>query len=886
MKTNWAAILISLLWIVLSMWLPMFITTSGAGEIIFLAPEHYVYGYPSEEPINIMGYLRNVEAGTPVSITVSLTLPDGATLYLGPDLVFKAQNVNVLDDFPFVSIPLTTLFPLDPQKINISDDPTKEDFLSEFPAGKYNISASISGEGINDDISSVDFWIVASELLPSIVDTPRPIIEGVSPPYSKGNEEITVYGKGLKGNPGLVDPMLLDNYNIKVYAGGIEHGVNYAADDGTILKFSLGDKCITGALRVVLTVPYWAEAQQKDRAVIPQVVSLSSNDFPFFCAPYIDSVTPQQFKEGDTLTISGSNFSVEPQRNTVYFNGAPVNIIEATNTTLTVDAPRIDGEDVEVKVVSQGVMGEPYNFKIIKRPPPTIYDYYPKKVMPEGEIMIMGDGFSTESGQISAYLDDYTLEVVEQNSDKVIVKAPKEINSGIYQLRLTDGEYEGIIVTEAMEVFNIDPVIYNYSPAQLKAGDKLTIMGDSFSTEAGKVKGYIDGYAMELVSQGSNQLVFKVPEFLNDGHYNIKIFDGGHEMTLEKGVDIYNPPAEFYNYYPKSLWPGDMLTITGSGLSSDAGKIKGLLGDREMTLTSQKDDMLIFTVPADMTEGRYDLKVIDRNYEFNVDSGINVLGKHIVIDSFYPQQAGPQDTITITGSGFPTDASQLKVYLGDYAMEIISQEENMLNVKVPSFIPDGQYQITILYGKDTLELEKGVDIYNPPAEFYNYYPKSLWPGDMLTITGSGLLSDAGKIKGLLGDREMTLTSQKDDMLIFTVPADMAEGRYDLKVIDRNYEFNVDSGINVLGQHITVDNFYPRQAGPQDTITITGSGFPTDASQLKVYLGDYAMEIISQGENMLNVKVPSFMPDGQYKIIILHGKDTLELGDYVYVFPSW
>lgn len=56
-------------------------------------------------------------------------------------------------------------------------------------------------------------------------------------------------------------------------------------------------------------------------------------------APSLESLSPTQGSQGDTVTITGVNFSVVPSANNVKFNGAPGQVISATETELKVIVP-------------------------------------------------------------------------------------------------------------------------------------------------------------------------------------------------------------------------------------------------------------------------------------------------------------------------------------------------------------------------------------------------------------------------------------------------------------------------------------------------------------------------------------------------------------------
>ncbi len=414
------------------------IETALGGQYIYIAPSKYVYGYPLDETIDVVGYLRGINPGTPVAVTVWLDLPDGNSTYLAPSLEFHPGTRAVLEDFPFISVPVTKLFEIKADTVytgKSGDYPGTK--LTEFMPGKYVLNAKISGSGISDT-SAVPFWIVGKDLLPSIAETPRPIVEEIDPPYGAPGDLVTIKGLKLRGDPGLVDPSLMDLMLVKVTVGGREEPVEYLAENGTLMRFRLLSNTYSGDLVVHLVVPYWIEDQDASGHLpVPQVVEFTSNGVPFFVAPEITGVSPQDFGPGDEVEISGINFSSAPGLNTVYFSGVPGTITEATNTTLKVEVPVIEpgaSGEVTLQVVSNGVAGPIYfaSYKSAK-----IYYVHPLRITPGDAITVYGQGFGQTTEGVSAYLGQYLLAIESGNDTVLHLMSPGSMVQGRYELRVS-----------------------------------------------------------------------------------------------------------------------------------------------------------------------------------------------------------------------------------------------------------------------------------------------------------------------------------------------------------------------------------------------------------------------------------------------------------------
>jgi len=94
--------------------------------------------------------------------------------------------------------------------------------------------------------------------------------------------------------------------------------------------------------------------------------------------PVISSLTPSaEALAGVTeITISGSNFSVEPRNNRVYFNNQPATVISATATQLKVISPVVISDTVIVRMALAGGNAE-FSNELSYKLKPAVSEYYP-----------------------------------------------------------------------------------------------------------------------------------------------------------------------------------------------------------------------------------------------------------------------------------------------------------------------------------------------------------------------------------------------------------------------------------------------------------------------------------------------------------------------------
>lgn len=400
-----------------------------AGKQIYVTTEKAIYPYPLEDEIQIMGYLREVPAGTPVDIEISLELPDGNETWLNPDMEFQPSQYVILEQFPFVSVPAAELFKTDGSKILKPNG----DAMGDMMAGRYVLKSELSGEGVTDTSESV-FFLAPEELIPSIADTPRPIIDSVDPPWGGPGEIITINGRNLRGMEELVEPELIDKFQIKVTLAGQEIPITDMDTMGQWLKVRLPLAPLAGDIIVNLTLPYWDLLEPDDTLLIPRVASYPSNAFPFWVEPVITGVDSANIAPGSSVVFYGRNFSETVADNQLLFDEIPGTITAATADSLTVTVPQISTAlPVAVEPVSNGIKGDPFYIYIASH---SILNWYPRTLNGGENLTITGSGFSSTLEENAVFVDEVPLYISSATETKLIAVTSVGLKPGIHPLEV------------------------------------------------------------------------------------------------------------------------------------------------------------------------------------------------------------------------------------------------------------------------------------------------------------------------------------------------------------------------------------------------------------------------------------------------------------------
>lgn len=188
---------------------------------------------------------------------------------------------------------------------------------------------------------------------------------------------------------------------------------------------------------------------------------------PFYARPVILSLSPETAREGEEVTITGSNFSVVPGENLVAFGAVPLpeaHLIGATATTLTLKAPAHSARG-KVTVSVQGLTSNesPQPFTLL----PTVTGFTPSSGGSGTVVTISGKNMSL-SAEVLLGVTPITQFEGGRSPEQIAFKIPAGASSGKIVLK-QDGQTVEIGSFQVTTV--LQPQVWtkmtSYLPAQM-----------------------------------------------------------------------------------------------------------------------------------------------------------------------------------------------------------------------------------------------------------------------------------------------------------------------------------------------------------------------------------------------------------------------------------
>ena len=171
-----------------------------------------------------------------------------------------------------------------------------------------------------------------------------------------------------------------------------------------------------------------------------------------------------------------------------------------------------------------------------------------------------------------------------------------------------------------------------------------------------------------------------------------------------KKQEFYYPEPTVHGIYPTSGYTLSQVAISGENFGERLEPVSVFFGDKEAEIVSCKNNRIVVVVPKDAVSSEVMLKVWQ--YEFDNVGKFTVMSKPTITSVSSSNEesalfAAEGDVITITGISFGTEKENVTVKIGTKTAEIISVQDEEIQVKAPAGYGLGTVSLTIK-GYETL----------------------------------------------------------------------------------------------------------------------------------------------------------------------------------------
>ena len=545
--------------------------------------------------------------------------------------------------------------------------------------------------------------------------------------------------------------------------------------------------------------------------------------FTYLPPPTIASFSPISAGTGQTVTITGTNFT---GASAVSFGGTAATsftVVSATSITAVVGA----GATGSVSVTTSNGIASRAGFTFISSTPaPTIASFTPTSGKTGQVVNITGTNFTGATAVSFGGTAATSFTVVSATSINATIGAGA---SGTVSVTTASGTG-----TLAGFTYLPPPTITSFSPTSGKTGQVVNITGTNFLGATAVSFGGTAATSFTVVSATS------ITAVVGTGKTgNVRVVTANGAITKSGFTYLDSPTISAFS--PLSAGTGQTVTITGTNFTGASAVSFGGTAATSFTVVSAT------SITAVVATGATGNVSVTTSNGTGIRAGFTFVSVTLApaITSFTPTSGKTGQVVNLTGTNF-TGATAVS-FGGTAATSFTVVSATSINATVGAGA-SGTVSVTTASGTGTL----AGFTYLPPPTITSFSPTSAGTGQTVTITGTNFTGVTGVNFGGTAATSFTVVSATS---ITAVVGAGTTGNVRVTSANGNVNRAGFTFITAITVPPTITSFSPTKAIPGSNITLTGTGFNTTLSQNTVWIGASKATISAATTTSITAKVP-------------------------------
>lgn len=530
-----------------------------------------------------------------------------------------------------------------------------------------------------------------------------------------------------KGSPGTI---------VNINGGGFESGATV-----TFGGTAASNVTFVNAGKLVATAPDVPEGEVDVVVTNPGgAVMTLPNGFRFLPpAPTITNFTPASGFPGDSVTITGTDFTLVTE--VTFDNIAALYTVDsATQITATVPNGATTGP---IGVTTESGTGTSASSFTVLEAAAEITSFTPASGGEGTTVVITGDKLAGASAVTFGGIPAQQFEANSRTQLTAIVAA-NSISGPI--CIATPGPFNGCSATD----FLVPPRVTSFTPGTGAPGTSITITGANFT---GATEVTFNGTAATFTVDSATQITATVPANASSGPIGVTTPAGSGASVASFGV-----PPVISSFTPTAAPFGATVTVSGVRF---LGATQVTFNGTSAAFTVVSATSITATVPNGATDGP-----IAVTTPAGSDTSVQPFNVTFppTITSFTPAKGDPGTLVTITGTDLGA-ATQVKFNGVPASFTIVSATQ--ITATVPNTATNGPISITNAEGSGTSS-----GIFSLAPVLSSFAPNAGAVGTTVTLSGNNFL---GTTLVKFNTVEATFVVNTNEKITATVPATATNG---------------------------------------------------------------------------------------------------------------
>lgn len=494
-------------------------------------------------------------------------------------------------------------------------------------------------------------------------------------------------------------------------------------------------------------------------------------------APVLTGFIPVSAGWGDTVKVTGRQFSHRNTTNRIYIDEWPCYPFYSSDTLLKLVLPAEiikPQNSVSVNILGNVVTADE-KLMLIN---PGFYGFSPAEGRWGDTITFTGHhlGLMGNSASDGMMLNGLVRSLVAgRSAGEVSFVIPGQLEAVSSTVSVVYGPFS---YTFPRSLTLLPPLADSIRPVEGTWGTVVTLYG-RFNMVRERNRIMFGDRQAQIISVTRDSAVVKVPD--NLGEYISTVRYQAEPYTCEFPGSFTLKRPVITDFSPKEGYVGELVTIRGHYFSKNATTVS--IGGSKAVVKSANDSLITCYVPGDVY-GDCDVTVSLIDYSVTAPGKFN--STNHVITGISPAIPAFGETVTVTGTNF---RSGTQIFIGPYQFTTLSQTENEIKFILPTWLPYQPGSLTAKYSIwDSDHWSESSFTYPGQIQIKDFTVTGVTPvsgmaGDILTISGTDF-GNAEVAIGTIPAEVLTLTSSV--ITIMVPPASSGENTINITIGGRTH----------------------------------------------------------------------------------------------------
>lgn len=658
------------------------------------------------------------------------------------------------------------------------------------------------------------------------IHTPPPVIERVEPTSGPPGTRVQIVGRFFRSEHTVVlgevelpvATRLPNRLTVTIPAGAATGRVQIRLSDGTV---------VTGPeLRVLAAPP----------------------------APVVASIEPAHAPPGAEVRILGEHFSARLTENTVTLGSLPVVVRTATPTELAVIVPT--GAATGALTVAVAGATETSSSPFTVDVGVQVTSFEPLVASPGAHITVHGTGFAARATGNRVFVNGTSVRVARASATELTFDLPAAATTGTILVDVTGA---GRAYSEASLTVLPAPSIAGLEPSSGVVGASVRILGAHFGTDIRQVVATMHDAALTVRNVTDTEITVEIPAGASSDHVAVAI----HGLPAVQSRETFEVlvPVAVSSFSPEQGGEGTEVTLVGTGFSTTAAHDRVTLSGMPCHVVSATATELRVRIP-NASSGPLDVEVHHAGSART--SRPFVVTNPPTITRFEPALGAVGTLVHVHGTRFGETPGLVSVTFGGTAGAIQSMTATQIDVLVPAGATTGRIGVTVrLQGGTTSSSDFRV---LAPMSVTGVEPASAYPGQTVTVRGTGLSAEGLSVTFAGARRPATIGARTTSEMRVVVPADATTGALTVHT-DDGRTGEVAFTLAPTPEGVAVTELVPACLHAGCAVVVRGYGFAARAPGQTVTIGGQRARVRRASPYELEVTIPARVPAGATPIHI-------------------